>query len=175
MKSFIIALIFVSCVVSFSHADDGWATGYGKFGFKLQKLWYFFQWFNWKLIRFISVPIYKELVAELDVVKANVQGESAKQAIQKVHDDVKDLLSWLQQRDGEQVPITVSRLKNDLTASESQLNADRGLQAIVHDVAAKIDQLRNNPNLNLAQYSEALNKIMKDFNDALKRHFGGGC
>lgn len=29
MKSFIIALIFVSCVVSFSHADDGWATGYG--------------------------------------------------------------------------------------------------------------------------------------------------
>lgn len=119
--------------------------------------------------------MYNELVAELDVVKANVQGESAKQAIQKVHDDVKDLLSWLQQRDGEQVPITVSRLKNDLTASESQLNADRGLQAIVHDVAAKIDQLQNNPNINLAQYSEALNKIMKDFNDALKRHFGGGC
>lgn len=121
-----------------------------------------------------AVPDYSELVAELQAVKANVASESAKQAIQTVHDDVKDLLSWLKQRDGEKVPITVSQLANDLDALESQLNEDQSLKELVNDIASKIKWLRGQP-FPLAQYAEALNNLIREFKVKLNGILGGGC
>lgn len=51
-----------------------------------------------------EVPAYNELLAELDALKANVESESAKQAAQAVIDSLKTLLSWLKQKDAEQMP-----------------------------------------------------------------------
>lgn len=48
--------------------------------------------------------MYNELLAALDALKANQQSASAKQAAQTVIDSLNTLLSWLKQRDAEQMP-----------------------------------------------------------------------
>lgn len=110
----------------------------------------------------------------IDEAKANVEGEAAKQAVQKVHDDVKDLFMWLTQRDGEQVPITVSRLINDLDALASQLNEEPEIQNLVREDSAKLKELRDKP-IPLAQYAEELNKLMEESKNKLIDILGGGC
>lgn len=54
--------------------------------------------------RLFAVSVYNELLAALDALKANQQSASAKQAAQTVIDSLNTLLSWLKQRDAEQMP-----------------------------------------------------------------------
>lgn len=169
MKTFSIALVFILLIfVSFSHADAGWATGYGNLA-QSQSFSCSSNCTSWSYPSIISVLVYNELLAKIKEVKATIRSESTKQAIQTVYDDIKSLVTWLRQKDGQQMLNTVSKLENDLYALESQLNliSTQPLRERVHYVATKIKQLRILP-IPPDQFVNTLNKIMKEFNDKLK-------
>lgn len=119
---------------------------------------------------------YNELLADLKHIKYTVRGESTQKAIQTVYDDIKTLLTWLRQRDGEQVHNAANKILHDLDALESQLNliCTKPLRDRVHDVATKIRPIIFLP-IPIDPFVNEINNAMKDFNDKLKEILGCSC
>lgn len=128
------------------------------------------------------MPVYNELLNALKAVNANVepnreihtatddgnviQDGMVVHNVLYLHDDVKNLLKWLRQKDGGQVSVTVARLVSDLDASEQQLNDDKPLQDLVHEVATKFEAIRKQSEVEVVA---SINNIIKYFNDKLNK------
>lgn len=120
--------------------------------------------------------MYDELLAALQALKANVENESTKQAVQTVYDNVIIFLNFLKQRDGQQLPDASLELANSIMRlyQTVEINGHQSFQDFLYSIDVQIKRLHGQQCPN-EPYAEALNKIIVDFKNGLITYLSGGC
>lgn len=123
----------------------------------------------------LLVPVYDELKAGLQALKANVESDAAKQAAQAVYDNLGIFLNFMKQRDGQQVPEASWELANSIMFDlEPAMNGNPTFQEFLYNIGVRIKQLRRQQ-YPYEPYAEALDNVIVDFKDGLNGFLGGGC
>lgn len=119
--------------------------------------------------------MYNELKAGLQALKANVQSDSAKQAVQSVVDSLEPYLESQRQQDGQQLAEKSWDVANTIMFNlAQQMNGDQTFYDFLYGIGVEIKQLRRQQ-FPYEAYAHNLNEVFVKCNKGLYKHLSGGC